>query len=239
VVRKGNLLIIVPAYNEEETIEEVVRRSERYGDVCVVDDCSTDWTPQIIGRRNDIHVITHERNTHIPGAVLDGMRYAAEKGYAFCVTMDAGLSHNPDEIPLFINHEYADVVIGSRKKKINTPQHRKVLSLTGNLLYNMSLDFPRSLFKKTYYKDLTSGFRRYSRKAMDLLLAEDLQSRSFDFLLESVVHIYRNNLIISEVPITYKFSNSSLRSSVVKDCLQACARSMFNQTPKHGNEKHR
>lgn len=225
--RMSAFLVIIPAYNEEQTIEEVVTRAKKYADICVVDDCSTDSTPQILSRENGIYVITHERNTHIPGAVLDGMKYALEKGYSYAVTMDAGLSHDPDEIPLFIHHEHADLLIGSRKKRINTPLYRKLLSLSGNFLYNVSLDFPRSIFNKTYFKDITSGFRRYSWKAMDLLLSEKMRSNSFDFLLEGVIHLYKNNMTISEVPITYKFSNSSLSSTVVKDCLYMCARSIF------------
>ena len=80
------------------------------------------------------------------------------------------------------------------------------------------------------YKDITSGFRRYSRKAMSLLLSKQMKSKSFDLLFESAMHIYRNNLIISEVPITYRFSNSSLSPKVVKDSVYACARSIFDRT---------
>jgi dolichol-phosphate mannosyltransferase len=225
--RMSDFLVVIPAYNEEQTIEEVVRSAKKYADICVVDDCSTDSTPEILSREEDIYVITHERNTHIPGAVLDGMRYAVAKRYSYSITIDAGLSHDPDEIPLFINHEYADLVIGSRKRRINTPLYRKVLSFTGNFLYNISLDFPGSVFKETYYKDITSGFRRYSGKAMQLLVSEEMESKSFDFLLESAMHIYKNSLTISEVPITYRFSNSSLSSRVIKDCLRACGRSIF------------
>lgn len=230
-MKQSDFLIIIPAYNEEATIEEVVTRAQDYADVCVVNDGSQDSTPQILKKIDDIHVINHDKNTQIPAAITDGMRYARENGYKYSITIDAGLSHNPDEIPLFMEHDDSDLLIGVRKQKINTPFHRKALSLTGNFIYNISLDFPRSLFKKRYYKDISSGFRRYSDKAMSLLLSKKLESKSFDFLIESTMHIYQNKLTISEVPITYTFSTSSLNPNVVKDCITMCLKSMYKRTP--------
>jgi cellulose synthase/poly-beta-1,6-N-acetylglucosamine synthase-like glycosyltransferase len=60
---------VIPAYNEEETIEEVVRISIKYADVCVINDYSWDTTPEILNRTDDIHVIHHKVNTHILGGL--------------------------------------------------------------------------------------------------------------------------------------------------------------------------
>jgi len=217
----SNCPIIIPAYNEEDNIRDVVERARKHADVCVVDDGSKDATPRILSEMDGTHVITHTKNTHIPGAVLDGMRYAVEQGYEFAVTIDAGMSHEPDEIPRFMA-ENADLVIGSRVEKIHTPVYRRLLSLAGNFIYNITLDFPKTLFKRKYYKDITSGFRRYSNRAMKLLISSNMESKSFDFLIESAVHIYKNGMTISEVPITYKFTGSSLRWKVVSDCISMC-----------------
>lgn len=219
---RNKTLLIIPAYNEEETIRELVERGKKYVDVCVIDDHSSDKTPHILRDITGIHIITHEVNTHIPGAVLDGMQYAVVQNYDYAITMDAGLSHNPDEIPGFLDAPDCDLVIGVRTQKLKTPLYRKILSFSGNLIYNISLDFPRSLFKKKYYRDITSGFRRYSQKAMKNIIKYPMESRSFDFLVESTAVVYRNRLKICEVPITYRFTNSSLRPKVVKDCLRMC-----------------
>ncbi len=88
------------------------------------------------------NVIHHERNTHMPGGLLDGMRYAVEQGYDYAIAMDAGLSHNPDELPRFIDHPHADLVLGMRTTKTNTPLFRRALSKAGNFVYNASLDCP-------------------------------------------------------------------------------------------------
>lgn len=230
-MKKSGFLIIIPAYNEEKNIEDLVIKTKRFADVCVVNDHSQDATAEILSRFQDIHVIHHQKNTHIARAVLDGMKYAVEQAYKYGITMDAGLSHSPDELPLFMNHPDADLVIGSRIKKINTPLYRKLLSLMGNYIYNMALDFPKRLLKKErYYKDISSGYRRYSNRAMKLLLSRKMQSKSFDFLLESAFHIYQDGLAIFEVPITYMFTNSSLKAKVVQDCLEMSKKLMLKKS---------
>jgi dolichol-phosphate mannosyltransferase len=221
VVRR-DVVAIVPAYNEEETIAEVVGRTSRHAEVCVVDDASTDRTPEILAALEGVHVVRHAKNTHIAGAVLDGMRYALEAGYPRAVTLDAGLSHDPDQIPRFLEAGAADLLIGTRTVKHDTPLYRRALSVAGNLVYNASLDFPRSMIAGRYYRDITSGFRLYSARAMRALVTHSMRSRSFDFLFESAMVVYRAGLAIDEVPITYRFSNSSLKARVVRDCLRRC-----------------
>ncbi|MBL6933157.1 MAG: glycosyltransferase family 2 protein [Rhodospirillales bacterium] len=218
-MQRSEFVIIIPCYNEEETIEAVISRAMLYADVCVIDDCSTDASPEILAAINNIHIIRHKTNTHIARGILDGMQYAMDQGYKYAITMDAGLSHNPDEIPLFMNHDGADLVLGKRVKKINTPLSRRVLSFVGSLVYNVCLDFPR-LWPKPYYSDLTTGFRRFSRKSMEVLLLAPMKSRSFDFIFESTTLIYRAGLKITEVHITYNFSNSSLNSRVLGECIK-------------------
>ena len=220
--KKSDYLVIIPAYNEEDTIEELIIRAKKFADVCVINDNSKDSTPKILEKFSDIHVIHHEKNTHIPGGLLDGMRYAVSNGYAYGIAIDAGLSHNPDEIPRFIDHPHSDLAIGTRIEKTNTPLFRKALSFVGNIIYNCSLEFPASIFKSKYYRDISSGYRRYSNKAMQLIISKKTESKTFDILFETVMYVYRNRLTISEVPITYDFSNSSLNPKVVKDCLKMC-----------------
>ena len=229
MMKQSNFLIIIPAYNEEETIEEVVMHAKQYADVCVINDNSNDLTPEILASIEGIHVIHHKKNTHIPGALRDGMKYALEHEYAYAITMDAGLSHNPEEIPRFIKHPDTDLVIGVRTEKFDTPFFRKCLSMSGNLIYNSVLDFPWSLIKGEYLKDITSGFRRYSNHAMEVVLSQDIKSKSFDILIETTSRIYRKKLTISEVPISYQFSNSSLNAKVVSDCVKMCLKLMFSK----------
>ena len=213
-------LVVIPAYNEADSIEQVVELSRQYADVCVVNDASTDATPQILAGIEGIHTIHHAKNTHIPGAILDGMRYALDAGYDFCITIDAGLSHDPHVIADFKEHSAADLVIGYREKRVKVPLYRKALSFAARLVMNHALGKRSKEGKRLALKDVTSGYRMYSRKALELILQSPMKSRSFDFHLEALARVYRSELKIEEIPITYIFSNSSLRWRVVGHALE-------------------
>ena len=216
-------LVVVPAYNEAETIAEVATRAARHADVCVVDDASTDATSEIVAGLERVHCIRHERNTHIAGGILDGFRYALEAGYDFCVTMDAGLSHDPDILPDFLACGDADLVVGYRAAYENVPARRRTLSRGANLIMNMALARRPLPFGGPGLRDCTSGYRRYSRRAFQLLVGSELRSRAFDFHIESLAVVYRAGLRIEEVPITYRFTNSSLRPEIVWEALRTWA----------------
>jgi dolichol-phosphate mannosyltransferase len=218
------LLVVIPAYNEAETIEEVVRRSLVHADVCVIDDCSTDDTAALASAIDGVHVVRHQKNTHIAGALRDGMRYARECGYPHCVTIDAGLSHDPDVLPQLHAQADADLVLGIRTRVLDAPFYRRALSFGANTLINMALDASFIPFGGPGLRDTTSGYRMYSRRAYELLLAAPMQSRSFDFHLEALAYVYRAGFEIREVGITYQFSNSSLRPEIVTEALRTCAR---------------
>jgi len=217
-------LVVIPAYNEADDIETVVRQTLIHADVCVVDDASTDDTAAIVGSIDGVNLIRHTQNTHIAGAILDGMRFAVDAGYDHCVTMDAGMSHDPDELPRLLADSDADLVIGSRVTHVNTPIYRRLLSLVGNALINLGLDQRRVPWGGAGLRDTTSGYRNYTRRAVELLLAAPMKSRSFDFHLEALAYVFRAGMRIQEVPITYRFSNSSLRLPIVREALSTVAR---------------
>jgi dolichol-phosphate mannosyltransferase len=210
-------LVIIPAYNEEATIEQVVHGALPHARVCVVDDGSTDRTGAIASSIPDVHVISHAANTHIARAVLDGMAYALAEGFRYAVTLDAGLSHDPGELPRFFTSEPAALVIGTRTgSTYRAPRARRALSRCGTALVNLALrgdprDGPRRL------ADCTSGYRRYSREAMQLLLATPLRSRAFGFVFESLAVISAAGLPIREVQISYRFSRSSLTPHAIAE----------------------
>ena len=219
-------LIVIPAHNEQETIREVVTRALQYGDVSVTDDGSTDKTPKFLSEikqeclsghhQNHLHVITHPKATHIPAGIQDGMKYAVQNHYSFVMTMDAGLSHDPDTLERFIRFdEHTDIVIGSRSKTENVPLYRKLVSYVGSRMINYVVtDSYISLFGPGI-KDCTSGFRRYSQRAVDKIAAADLKSLSFDFHMEALAICLRKGMSVAEIPITYIFSNSSFNGKIL------------------------
>jgi dolichol-phosphate mannosyltransferase len=221
---RRRVVVVIPAYNEADTIEELVLRTSEYADVCVVDDASTDGTGDIVAATGRAHCVRHEKNTHIAGGILDGFRYARECGYDYCITMDAGLSHDPDKIPDFISHEGADLVIGYREETTNVPPHRRGLSWAASKLMNLALAARVVPWGGAGLRDATSGYRMYSRRAYELLLDAQMQSTTFDFHIESLAYVYRAGMRIEETPIHYEFTNSSLRPGIVVDALRTCAR---------------
>jgi dolichol-phosphate mannosyltransferase len=221
---KPRFLVVIPAYNEADTIEELVERASRYADVCVVDDASSDGTGELVEATGKAHCIRHQNNTHIAGGILDGFRYAEEQGYDYCITMDAGLSHDPDAIPQFQSHTGADTVLGVREQRVRVPLRRRTLSWLANLLMNLALEARFVPWGGAGIRDATSGYRMYSRRAFCLLTSADMQSRTFDFHIESLAYVFRAGMVIEETPIRYEFTNSSLRWPIVAQALRTCGR---------------
>ena len=215
---------MIPAYNEAENIAEVVARATAHAPVLVVNDGSTDRTGEIAEALPDCSVIHHQKNTHIPGAILDGFRFALAEGYDYAITMDAGLSHDPSMIASLIAQPEADLVLSYRPSPKNVPLYRKALSRAAAHLVNLAIRQPRWKFWKRGYRDVTSGYRRYSRRAMEAVVAAPMVCKSFDFHLEALAVVSYAGLTIREVPITYVFSNSSLTRRVVGQALRTWVR---------------
>ena len=224
-------LVVVPAYNEADTIAEVVRRASAHADVCVIDDGSSDGTSDIVAAIDGAHCIRHEQNTHIAGAMLDGFRYAEERDYPYCITMDAGLSHDPDAIPTFLAVDDADLVMSYRAHPVGVPLRRRALSWTATRLMNVAIARRAVQGTAGPLRDVSSGYRMYSRAAYGLVLHSNFQARSFDFHLEAVARIARAGLSIAEVPISYRYTNSSLRLRVLADAVRTYARIWTDDLP--------
>jgi dolichol-phosphate mannosyltransferase len=222
-------LVVIPVHNEAASIETVVRRAMRHAPVCVVDDCSTDETPAILARLEGVHVIRHEKNSNYGGAVLTGMRYGVNDAYDYVITMDAGLSHDPDELPRFLGAGEADFVVGVRDAahEWHVAAHRKALSRIGTVLMRLAL---WRLGGRELH-DCTSGYRRYSRAALMLLTETPLQGRSFDFVLETAALMSWSGVSISEVPISYRHTNSSLNPRAVWKALRMWWALFFGHHP--------
>ena len=104
---KPKILVIVPAYNEEEGIEQVIlslKRYTPYADIVVINDGSTDDT-RAVAERAGAAVLHLSCNLGIGGAVQTGYRYAAENGYDYAVQIDGDGQHNPADLNKLLNRE--------------------------------------------------------------------------------------------------------------------------------------
>ncbi|CAF29915.1 glycosyltransferase family 2 protein [Methanococcus maripaludis] len=192
-------LIIIPAYNEELTIGSMILLAKEYGDVLVIDDCSTDKTFEIAEK--SAKVIKHTINKGKGHALKTGFEYALNSNYDIVVCIDADGQHDPKEIPKLcspLKNKEADLVIGSRylnKTHRKIPAYRKL----GLYILNKSTN----LVSKSNISDSQSGFRAYSKKC---LLNSDLNFSSGYGVESELLHeLSKKKLHIKEVDINVRY----------------------------------
>ena len=198
----------IPAFNEEATIAKVVIRASKYADkVLVVDDGSNDDT-SLIADRLGATVIRHDRNLGKGAALRACLDWARNAGADVLVTLDADGQHNPDEIPNIlapIVKREADVVIGSRRLGSSAPGYRRL----GARL----LDHATGVKALGSIVDAQSGFRAYSRRALEHVTAAE-----FGMGVDSEILMRAKDagLLIAEVPthVSYEGSKTSTHNPV-------------------------
>lgn len=201
-------LVILPTYNESQTIGEVLERllalSEQL-DVLVVDDGSPDGTADIVRA----HAATEPRlrlrerpgKAGLSSAYLLGFREALEGGYGMVVEMDSDLSHLPEELPslLAATREGLDLTIGSRYIPgggvTNWSRTRLALSKAGNAYVRLCLGMP--------VQDATSGFRVYRRNLLLDLTRRPVRSDGYAFQIELAHRAWTLGGRVGERPITF------------------------------------
>lgn len=132
-----DVLAIIPAYNEEETIKEIAETTLKYCDVVVVDDCSSDNTSKII-KSLPIHVIRNKNNLGYELTLVQGLKYAIEKNYDYAITLDGDGQLSPSYIPAFI-HAFKEgniLVVGNRNSKTRWSEY--LISIMGSIIWNIS-----------------------------------------------------------------------------------------------------
>jgi glycosyltransferase involved in cell wall biosynthesis len=191
------VLVIVPAYNEEESIAAVIHELREHfpeGDIVVVNDGSGDGTSGI-ARGLGVNVIDLPYNLGIGGAMQTGFRYAVAGGYDAAIQFDGDGQHNAEEIgKIFRPHEKknADLVVGSRFLSEG--------GFTSSLQRRLGakiLSFVVSALIRKRITDTTSGFRLYSRRAFEFFAStypEDYPE------VEAFILAHKKGLAMEEVP---------------------------------------
>ncbi|MEI4548485.1 glycosyltransferase family 2 protein [Pseudoalteromonas spongiae] len=157
------MLIVIPAHNEEATIEDVVLdlKSHGYNEILIVDDASTDATASI-ARSLGVKVMPLPYNIGAWKATQAGVRYANNRGFTHLVTFDADRQHLASQIGVLVDKQRsssANLVIGSCPSR-------------GSLARKVAWSLFRTL-AGVKVEDLTSGFRLYDRRAIEVLSKEE------------------------------------------------------------------
>lgn len=201
------LLIIIPAFNEEDNLPLVAQDlGELIRDSVVINDGSKDKTGDI-ARNLGFHVINLPFNLGIGGSVQTGLKYALENGYDIAVQFDGDYQHRADQIKNIVEpaeKKDADLVIGSRvlAKEYSFPFLRRL----GGRWFSLLL----YLLAGVRVSDPTSGFRCYGRKAIECF-AENYPEDYPE--VESILFGSKKGLKIHEVPALMR-ARTKGRSSI-------------------------
>lgn len=219
-------IIIVPTYNERENLPNVVARLMSLPvevHLLVVDDGSPDGTgilaDEFASKDSRVHVLHRSQKSGLGRAYCAGFAWALEKGYEFIFEMDGDLSHNPDDIPSFLNAiQQADLVIGSRYSNgirvINWPLNRLILSLGAASYVRIITGLP--------FTDPTGGYKCFRRSALEAIDLSSVRSNGYSFQVELTHKIWRQGLRIVEVPITFTdrfLGRSKMSGKIVREAL--------------------
>lgn len=211
-------LVIVPTYNERENLEPLAARVLALPtpvDLLIVDDNSPDGTGQVAdalaARHPAIHVLHRPGKEGLGRAYCAGFTWALARHYEFIFEMDGDFSHNPDDIPRFLEAARdADLVLGSRYvqgiRVINWPLSRLLLSLSAAWYVRVITGMP--------FSDPTGGFKCFRRRALLSLDLGQVRSNGYSFQIELTHKIWRQGLRIVEVPIIFtdRFQGTSKMS---------------------------
>lgn len=188
--------VIAPVYNEENTLLELLERLRRAPfrkEIIVVDDCSTDKSPEILAEQPDILVLRHDRHRGKGAAIRTALNFA--KG-EIIIIQDADLEYDPNEIPKVIEpiiRGEAEVVYGSRFMR-GLPKGMPLLNKIANLLLRWAV---RLLFG---YR-LTDEATCYKAFRTDLLRSFDLKCERFEFCPEVTAKSLKRGIKIHEIEL--------------------------------------
>ena len=202
-------LIILPTVNERENLPRVAQKllSLPAGvDVLVVDGNSSDGTGKIAdelaAKHPEIHVLHEQKKSGLGRAYIAGFKWALEHGYEFVFEMDCDFSHNPDDIPMFLEaakNQDADLVLGSRYsggiRVVNWPLKRLMLSRSAGIYVRIVTGMP--------FSDPTGGYKCFRRRALQAIDLDGVQSNCYSFQIELTHKLWRQGFKIVEVPIIF------------------------------------
>jgi dolichol-phosphate mannosyltransferase len=201
-------LVVTPTYNEKDTLPRflvAVRGALPDADVLVVDDNSPDGTGQIAdafaATDARVRVLHRAGKLGLGTAYIEAFTRGLAEGYDRFFEMDADSSHDVRHLPDFVRalDDGFDVVIGSR----NIPGGgvegwglgRYVMSKGGSLYSRTILGLP--------IRDLTSGYKAYSRRALEAINLAEVHSNGYSFQIEMTYRAVRRAMTVKEVPIVF------------------------------------
>lgn len=199
----NDAVVVIPTYNEAETIVELLDALERSApsvDILIVDDTSPDGTADIVRRDGRAHLLLREEKAGLGSAYRAGFAWAIGRGYEVIAQMDADLSHPPSRLEALIAAvDGADIAVGSRYVPGGGIDAwtwlRRLISAWGNLFARIVLGLQT--------RDVTAGYKAFRRSALADIDVMNSLSDGYCFQIENAWRAERRGLSIAEVPITF------------------------------------
>jgi dolichol-phosphate mannosyltransferase len=206
--RGDDVVVIVPTYDERPNLAALVGQVVDVlplAHVLIVDDASPDGTGEVAdslaSRNSRVSVMHRSGKLGLGTAYVDGFRWGLERGFRAFVEMDADFSHAPGDLPRLLEalDAGADLAVGSRYVlgggTVGWGPHRHLLSRGATLYARAVLGAP--------VHDMTSGFKAYTRAAIERIDPSSLRSNGYAFQIETTYRALKQGLRVDEVPIAF------------------------------------
>ena len=215
---EDKILIFTATYNESENITNFLKSVDKLNlnvDLLIIDDNSPDKTWEKVQNyskdKKNIHLIIRDKKEGLDTAHKRAYEYSVNNGYKLLITLDADLTHDPNDIPRFIEELKKNTfVIGSRYMpggKTDIKGWRFFLSYFGNRFF-------RFIFKINC-SEYTSSFRGFNLNLLKDFDLKSVNSKGYSFFMESIFRINDNKIFIKEIPI-YARQRGKGKSKIAK-----------------------
>ncbi|MFI5803878.1 polyprenol monophosphomannose synthase [Streptomyces sp. NPDC051561] len=203
----GNVLVIIPTFNEVENIKPIVarvRESVPEAHILVADDNSPDGTgklaDELAAADDQVHVLHRKGKEGLGAAYMAGFRWGMDHDFGVLVEMDADGSHQPEELPRLLTAlKGADLVLGSRwvpgGRIVNWPKYREFISRGGSTYSRLLLNVP--------IRDVTGGYRAFRRETLEGIGIDEVASAGYCFQVDLARRTVEAGYHVVEVPITF------------------------------------